>query len=136
VIRDVSVPLRTGMVVYPGDPEFSSERVMSLAAGDVANVSRIDLGVHTGTHVDAPLHFVDGAAAVEALDLDVLVGPAVVVEVRGSGDIGPDAVVEGAERLLFKTRNSTAWPTRASTRTTPRSARKRRLASSRRASAS
>jgi arylformamidase len=109
VIHDVSVPLRTGMVVYPGDPEFSIERVMSLAAGDVANVSRIDLGVHTGTHVDAPLHFVDGASSVEALDLDVLVGPAVVVEVPGTGDIGADAVVDGAERILFKTRNSAAW---------------------------
>jgi arylformamidase len=109
VIHDVSVPLRTGMVVYPGDPEFSIERVMSLAAGDVANVSRIDLGVHTGTHVDAPLHFVDGASSVEALDLDVLVGPAVVVEVPGPGDVEPDAVVDGADRILFKTRNSAAW---------------------------
>ena len=97
------------MVVYPGDPELSIERVMSLGAGDVANVSRMDLGVHTGTHVDAPLHFVEGAAAADALDLDVLVGPAVVVDVPGPGDIEPDAVVDGAERILFKTRNSAAW---------------------------
>jgi arylformamidase len=109
MIHDVSVPLRTGMVVYPGDPTFSIERVMSLAGGDIANVSQMELGVHTGTHVDAPLHFFDGAPAVEALDLDVLVGPAVVVEVAGPGDIGPDAVVDGAPRLLFKTRNSAAW---------------------------
>ena len=109
MIHDVSVPLRTGMVVYPGDPDFSIQRVMSLGAGEIANVSRMDLGVHTGTHVDAPIHFVDGAAAVEALDLDVLVGPAVVVEVSGPGDIGRDAVIEGADRILFKTRNSAAW---------------------------
>jgi arylformamidase len=109
VIHDVSVPLRTGMVVYPGDPTFSIERVTSLAAGEIANVSRMELGVHTGTHVDAPLHFFDGAAAVEALDLDVLVGPARVVEVSGTGDIGPDAVVDDAERILFKTRSSAAW---------------------------
>jgi arylformamidase len=108
MIHDVSVLLRTGMVVYPGDPTFSIDRAMSLAGGDIANVSQMKLGVHTGTHVDAPLHFFDGAPAVEALDLDVLVGPAVVVEVAGQGDIGPDAVVEGAERLLFKTRNSEA----------------------------
>jgi arylformamidase len=109
MIHDVSVPLRTGMVVYPGDPAFSIDRAMSLAGGDIANVSEMELGVHTGTHVDAPLHFFDGAPAVEALDLDVLVGPAVVVEVTGPGDVGPDAVVDGAERLLFKTRNSAAW---------------------------
>jgi arylformamidase len=98
------------MVVYPGDPTFSIDRAMSLAGGDIANVSQMELGVHTGTHVDAPRHFFDGAPAVETLNLDVLVGPAVVVEVAGPGDIGPDAVVEGAERLLFKTRNSEAAP--------------------------
>jgi arylformamidase len=109
VIHDISVPLRTGMVVYPGDPPMTMTRAMSLAAGDIANVSQMELGVHTGTHVDAPLHFFDGAPAVEALELDALVGPAEVVEVTGPGDIGPDAVVEGAERVLFKTRNSAAW---------------------------
>jgi arylformamidase len=97
------------MVVYPGDPTMSLTRVMSLAAGDIANVSQMELGVHTGTHVDAPLHFFEGAPAVEALDLDALVGPAQVVEVTGTGDIEADAVPEGAERVLFKTRNSAAW---------------------------
>ena len=97
------------MVVYPGDPSFSIERVMSLAKGEIANVSQMELGVHTGTHVDAPLHFVDGAAAVESLDLDVLVGPARVVEVIGDGDVGPETVPDGVERVLFKTRNSAAW---------------------------
>ena len=97
------------MAVYPGDPTFAIRRVMSLASGDIANVSQMELGVHTGTHVDAPLHFVDGAAAVEKLDLEALVGPARVVEVPGPGDIGPEAVPEGADRVLFKTRNSAAW---------------------------
>jgi arylformamidase len=109
VIHDVSVPLRTGMAVYPGDPTFSIGRVMSLAGGDIANVSQMELGVHTGTHVDAPLHFFDGARAVDALDLDVLVGPSLVVEVTGPGDIGPGDVPDGADRVLFKTRNSAAW---------------------------
>jgi arylformamidase len=109
MIHDISVPLRTGMVVYPGDPEFAITRVLSLAAGDVANVSEMQLGVHTGTHVDAPLHFVEGADTVEELDLGVLVGPAQVVEVSGPGDIEADAVPEGSERVLFKTRNSAAW---------------------------
>lgn len=112
MIHDVSVPLRTGMVIYPGDPPLSLTRVQSLAAGDTANVSHLELGVHTGTHVDAPLHFVDGAPAVEALALDVLVGPAEVIEVAGSGDIGADAldsVGDDTQRVLFKTRNSAAW---------------------------
>jgi hypothetical protein len=79
-VFDVSVPVRPGMVTYPGDPAVRLERVASIAAGDGYNLSRLDFGVHSGTHVDAPLHFVDGAAGAEALPLDVLVGPCVVVD--------------------------------------------------------
>ena len=103
-IIDVSVPVRPGMVTYPGDPEVRLERVSSIAAGDVANLSRLDLGVHSGTHVDAPLHFVEGAPSVETLPLDVLVGPCIVV-----AGLDPAAVPAGAERVLFKTANSRLW---------------------------
>jgi len=103
-IIDVSVPVRPGMITYPGDPEVRLERVSSIAGGDVVNLSRLDLGVHSGTHVDAPLHFVDGGPSVETLPLDVLVGPCVVVE-----GLDPAAVPPGAERVLFKTPNSRLW---------------------------
>jgi arylformamidase len=103
-IIDVSVPVRPGMIVYPGDPEVRLERVSSIAAGDAANLSRLDLGVHSGTHVDAPLHFVEGAPSVETLPLDVLVGPCVVVD-----GVDVTAVPAGAERVLFKTANSELW---------------------------
>src|SRR5436309_152838 len=66
------------MVVYPGDPDVMLERVSSIADGDLANVSRLDFGVHTGTHVDAPVHFVDGAPGAESLPPAALVGEAVV----------------------------------------------------------
>ena len=103
-IIDVSVPVRPGMITYPGDPEVRLERVSSIADGDLANLSRLDLGVHSGTHVDAPLHFVEGGASVETLPLDVLVGPCVVVD-----GLDAAAVPRGAERVLFKTRNSRLW---------------------------
>jgi arylformamidase len=103
-IIDVSVPVRPGMIVYPGDPEVRLERVSSIADGDVANLSRLDLGVHSGTHVDAPLHFAEGAPSVEMLPLDVLVGPCVVVD-----GLEPAAVPAGAERVLFKTPNGRLW---------------------------
>jgi arylformamidase len=112
MIHDVSVPVRTGMVVYPGDPTVSLTRVQSLAAGDIANISRLELGVHTGTHVDAPLHFFDDARALDELDPNALVGPAQVLEVPGDGDVHAAAVEgldQGVERVLFKTRNSEAW---------------------------
>ena len=105
-IIDVSVPVRPGMVTYPGDPEVRLERVSSIADGDVANLSRLDLGVHSGTHVDAPLHFVEGGRSVEALPLDVLVGPCVVVH---GLDVAAVPRGAGVERVLFKTPNGRLW---------------------------
>ena len=109
----MSVPLRPGMPVWPGDPAFESALAASLADGEPANVTRIALSAHTGTHVDAPLHFLDGAAAVEELPLDALVGPCVVVEAAGAGgELGPDALASvppGAARVLLKTTNSELW---------------------------
>jgi arylformamidase len=108
---DISVPIRPGMVTYPGDPTLSLERVASIAGGDVVNLSRLDFGVHTGTHVDAPLHFIDGEAGAETLPLDVLVGPARVVDLTGADHLDAEAFrgVEVGERILLKTRNSELW---------------------------
>jgi arylformamidase len=100
-IIDISVGVWPGMVTYPGDPTVTLERVASIAGGDVVNLSRLDFGVHTGTHVDAPLHFIDGASAAESLPLDVLIGPCLVVD----GIQVPDE----ADRVLFKTSNSELW---------------------------
>jgi arylformamidase len=110
---DISVPLHEGMVTYPGDPEVHMERVDSIAEGDAANLTRLDFGVHSGTHVDAPAHFIDGAAGVDALPLDVFLGPCEVVDATtANGEIGPDAIArlpDGTVRVLFKTRNSELW---------------------------
>src|SRR5439155_3457380 len=107
-ICDVSVPLRAGMVTYPGDPQVHIERAASIAGGDIVNLTRIDFGLHSGTHVDAPVHFIDGAAGVDSLPLDALVGPCEVVE---APDLSRDSVAAAppAERLLFKTPNSELW---------------------------
>ncbi|HKP15603.1 MAG TPA: cyclase family protein [Gemmatimonadaceae bacterium] len=112
-IWDVSVPVRHGGLVYPGNPPISITAVQSIAQGDTANVSRIDLGSHTGTHVDAPLHFMDGGAGVDELPLDVLVGPARLIafgdEVMAVGEAELRRHdLRGVTRLLIKTRNS-AW---------------------------
>ncbi len=111
-IHDISVAIRPGMVTYPGDPTVQLERLRALADGAAANISRLDFGVHTGTHVDAPAHFIDGAPAAETLPLQVLVGPARVVDATGvAGRLDGEALaqLELAERVLFKTRNSMLW---------------------------
>ena len=108
-IYDVSVPIHEGMVTYPGDPVVHMERAAAIAKGDVVNLTRMDFGLHSGTHVDAPVHFIDGASGVDSVALDALVGPCEVVEVP---DLSRESVArapERAERVLFKTPNSELW---------------------------
>jgi arylformamidase len=115
---DISVPIRAGMVSFPGDPQISMSLPISIRQGDVCNVSRLDFGVHSGTHVDAPIHFIDGASGIEGVPLDALVGPAVVADGRHlqshitPADLEGMAIPRGTERLLFKTRNSALWDLR------------------------
>ena len=111
---DVTVPLFNELPTYPGDPGIEIGNWRSLAKGDSANVSVVSFGAHTGTHVDAPAHFIEGAEKIESPPFASLIGEAVVVEV-------PDDYVDidevfvkahvppGTERVLFKTRNSAFW---------------------------
>jgi arylformamidase len=112
---DITVPIRSGMVVFEGDPPVRLAPYLTLTAGDSCNLSRLQLGVHTGTHVDAPGHYLEDAPGVEALPLDALSGPAWVVDATGrTDDLDEDALASldlppGAERVLFKTDNSGLW---------------------------
>jgi arylformamidase len=113
--QDISVPIRNGMVTFEGDPPVHLRRASSMDRGAVCNVSRLDFGVHSGTHIDAPVHFIDGAAGIEAVPTDVLVGPALVVDARGVDGPFDRAAIEslgipaGTERLLLRSRNSDLW---------------------------
>jgi arylformamidase len=113
-IYDVSVPLSNEMPTYPGDPGIEISAWKSLDNGDSAGVSLLHMGAHTGTHVDAPAHFIAGASKLESLDLNVLIGRATVIEVPDDvQSIEEDFVLAqlpaNAERILFKTRNSAFW---------------------------
>src|SRR5215471_19776051 len=79
-LYDVTVPLSDELPTYPGDPGIKISNTSALANGDPADVSLLHFGAHTGTHVDAPAHFLPGAAKVETLPLDVLLGEALLVE--------------------------------------------------------
>ena len=113
-IYDVSLPISAATPIYSGDPGIEIKPWKALADGDVANVSLIDFGLHSGTHVDAPAHFIEGGAKVDALPLQSLVGEAEVVEVADHIKvIDEDFIVancnRGSQRILFKTRNSGFW---------------------------
>jgi len=110
---DVTLPIRAGMVTYEGDPTVEITERLSIAKGDPANVRNLSLGSHTGTHVDAPVHFIDGAPTLDDMPLEALMGEALVVETDAAPLIGVrdcEALVPpGTERIIFKTRNSRLW---------------------------
>jgi arylformamidase len=113
-IYDVSVRLSATTPTYPGDPGIEISSWKSLANGDSANVSLLHLGAHSGTHVDAPAHFIAGAGRVESLSLEALIGEAQVVEVPDNittidASFAAVHCQPGGERILFKTRNSDFW---------------------------
>jgi len=113
-IYDVSVPISARTPTYPGDPGIDIRQWLSLAAGDVANVSAICFGAHTGTHVDAPAHFIKDAPKLQSLDLNTLIGEVQVIEIPNEVMAIGESQLEnsfgaGAQRVLFKTRNSDFW---------------------------
>jgi arylformamidase len=113
-IHDISLPISESLVVWRGDPPVRITQPLHLDRGDEATVSHLDLGAHTGTHVDAPAHFIPGGSGIDALDLNVLVGPALVVHALQTDALSEEVLATlpippGTERVLFRTRNSELW---------------------------
>ncbi len=100
------------MLVWPGDDPVRVEQTMSLERGDPINLTRLAMSAHTGTHIDAPRHFLRGGASMETMPLDVMLGPARVVDVDDPQAVRARHIPAGlqpGERILFRTRNSTAY---------------------------
>jgi arylformamidase len=114
VYYDISLPISSAMPVWPGDPPIRIESVSSVSRGEEFNVSRLEMGTHTLTHVDPPRHFMEDGLPIDRLSLDVLIGPALVIEPHPTGnlvtatDLG-QLGIRDTERLLIKTRNSDFW---------------------------
>jgi arylformamidase len=113
---DVSVRLRTGMVNWPGDPPARISHALDMLRGDPCTVSLLEMGAHTGTHMDAPRHFVRGGLGIDDMPLDVSFGAARVIPIRDRTSIKTDELVRHSirrgERVLFKTHNSDhCWDT-------------------------
>lgn len=112
---DISLTISPEMIVWPGDPAVNLERVSKIEDGGEANISRLAMGVHTGTHVDAPYHFLADGETVENVPLKLLTGRAYVVHVPDEVDLITAEVLENSgipprtRRILFRTRNSQIW---------------------------
>jgi arylformamidase len=113
---DISVPIYSGMVHWPDNPPVKIERIQDLAHGDAANVSKIELGAHTGTHMDAPRHFLKEGIGLDEMPLDATIGQVRVISIKH-----PQAILraelelhnlQAGERVLFRTLNSErCWKT-------------------------
>lgn len=113
---DVSVPIYTGMVHFPDNPSIEIDRILDVEKGDICTVSRITMGAHTGTHIDAPIHFLPGGSGAEKVPLENLIGPARVIEIKDREAVKAEELrahdLAARERLLFKTSNSErCWKT-------------------------
>lgn len=107
---DISVNVREGMPLWPDDPGLHLDRVMDQNKGDVCTLTRANMSAHTGTHMDAPLHFVPNSKTIEQMPIEATVGPARVIHIKDRTAIHreellPYGIREG-ERILFRTRNS------------------------------
>jgi arylformamidase len=111
---DISVRLSPGMPIWPGSVGIRVQRTLSFDAGDDVNVSRLDMDVHCGTHVESSMHFLGDGSPLETLPLDAFVGPAFVAHLPDgdaidAGVLDRAGIPVGVERLLLRTRNSELW---------------------------
>lgn len=108
-VIDVTRRILSDMTVWPGDPGVLVERTDSIAEGAVANVSRISMGVHSGTHMDAPLHFIDGGKDIDSVEITRFFGRVLVVDAP-SDRIGEEQLepydLSGVQAVFFRTRAS------------------------------
>ena len=112
---DITVPIRTGMVHWAGDPPVEVSRRLSIGVDSDFNISFLSMSSHTGTHMDSPLHFIRRGEGLERMPLDATMGPARVIEITDRVSIKPDELepygIEPGQRVLFKTENSARyWP--------------------------
>jgi arylformamidase len=112
---DISVTIKSGMVHWPGDAPVQIKRIHNIDKGDSNNLSAISMGAHTGTHIDAPLHFISNGKGIDRLSFDALIGKVRVLGIKDRDSISVNELkryrIKRGERIIFKTSNSKLWKT-------------------------
>ena len=111
---DITIPLNNDTPVWPGDKGIRIWRTAEIGQTSDFNISRMELGVHSGTHIDAPFHLFSDGKTIDAYALDQLIGSVLVVEIQPGIELITKEILEninfeGFERVLFKTDNSKYW---------------------------
>lgn len=115
IIKDITLPIEPDMPVWPGDDRVQLFRRQKLEDGDSSNVSFLSLSVHTGTHIDAPIHFLLNGKTVDQIPMDYLIGETQVVEISSGVEqidvhlLNQLGIYQEVKRVLFKTDNSHIW---------------------------
>lgn len=112
-LHDISVTITNDLPTWPGDPTVNLQRNIAIAKGDPCNVTHIDMGAHTGTHCDAPFHFLDDGETIDHVPLDRFIGRCIVLELDVKKSIEKQDLekhdFKGHQRVLLKTANSKLW---------------------------
>ena len=117
-IIDISVPITPTMPIWPGDEPVELTQTSAIAKGDAANISRIAMGVHTGTHIDAPKHFIESGMTVNQISLHKLVGKVLVLNIDPHAKVISEQILKAhpdihllteEKKVLFQTQNSALW---------------------------
>ncbi len=113
-LYDISLTYTEDLPTWPGDPTIQLKQISSIKDGEMANLTHLSMCAHSGTHVDAPDHFLGNGKTVEGIPLDLMIGPAAVVEIRAEGtisaaDLMSAQIPAGIKRILLKTDNSEYW---------------------------
>ena len=86
-VYDISLPISSELVSWPGDPSPKLIEVLSINEGDACNVTKLEMGVHTGTHIDSPNHFIEGGITTDSMELEVLMGKCLVIEITSKSNV-------------------------------------------------
>lgn len=117
-LYDISLPISNNLPVWPGDISVSLTTTKSISKGDNCNLTKIEMGTHTGTHIDAPYHFLEDGATTDTIPIETFIGPCLVVELDSEVLIGKKDFrrynLNGHSRILIKTRNSELWANKIS----------------------
>jgi arylformamidase len=107
---DITLNLKKGLIFWPGDKPFNIKRLRDMNKGHKNNLSVLDMGAHSGTHMDAPFHFIADGMTIDKAPLDALIGPARIIEIKDKNLIKPEELARHkilrGERIIFKTKNS------------------------------
>ncbi len=113
-VYDITLTITQDMVIWPGDPPVEISRVSEISKGDISNVTKMQMTAHTGTHIDAPCHFIDGGETVENIPIETLTGRVYMLHLPDAKTITLDMVKDSpipprTKRVIFRTSNSEQW---------------------------